>query len=104
MCAETLEHLSNALLTLKKEGWKLNEVLHGNVRMSRAVDRGGDLVNSAPGQPLTTALAFGVLPEIRIASRRASHAEDRLKVRPNVPRRSVLCMKGPDLVLSTSSS
>lgn len=82
---DTLEYLSNALMKLNMEGWKLSEILHGNVRMFREVDAAGQL-QCASGTSLTAALAFGLLPEIRIASRRASHCQDRLKVR-----RSVVC-------------
>jgi hypothetical protein len=80
VCVEALEHISNTLIHLAKEGWKLSEVLHGNVRLFRDIDMRYQLFGGAPGMPLTTALAFGVLPEIRIASRRASSSQDRLKV------------------------
>ena len=93
-----LRLLSNALLILRKEGWKLNEVLHGSVRMSQDLEaRNLRLNQPETGAPLTSALAFGVLPEIRIASRRSSSTLDRLKVRHScfiINLCDLLCMSG----------
>lgn len=75
-------------MILKKEGWVLNEVLHGSVRMSLDLEA-RNIRQKQPGEPLTSALAFGVLPEIRIASRRSSSTLDHLKVRFTVHIQSV---------------
>jgi hypothetical protein len=93
MHAEALEHLSNTLIHLEREGWNLSEVLHGCVRLFRGIDMRLQLFGGPPGVPLTTALAFGVLPEIRIASRRASSSQDRLKVLCPLPPHATYILK-----------
>lgn len=76
-----LDHIANALYNLIHEEWKSSEVLNGNIRLYRALDVDDHDRFRTIGSPLTNALAFGVLPEIRMASRRASSIQDRLKVR-----------------------